>query len=178
MKKGTLILLLLLLSGLSNAAQKRYTGPDCTTDPYRQARITTGLDISVHPLPKELREKYADQLYGKDVTRKITRLSSEKISKDEAKRLMLRRAKMNNYNEADLRESGLGVQYLKTDLYRQYYLIESNKGFKAIGEFYSAYNPGDWPVGDPEAETCAADLEHVYIISEALDGHTADFKTR
>lgn len=184
MNKSVLLYVLLALSGMSHAASQRdekvYNGPDCSkdTDARIVGGVTDSLGVADDTVKNQLHQKYFKQLIGKDVKRKIHRLSSEKISKDEARRLMMRRAKMDGFNQADIEESGMKVQYLKMDLYRQYYLIETNKGFKAIAEYYSAVAKGNWPEGDKEAEACGVDLENIYIISDQIYGHTEDFATR
>lgn len=183
MKKGVLLFVLLGLSGVVHSAgayAESYTGPDCSnmkTDNFFRivGGITDSLDIKDDKKINPVHEKYFEQLMGKGVKRKITRLSSEKISKDEAVRLMMRRAKMDGFNSADIEDSGIKVQYLDTDLYKQYYLIESSKGFKAIAEYYTAVaSKGKGPV----AVSCGADLENIYIISDNIFGHTEDFATR
>jgi hypothetical protein len=175
MKKGMLIAMLLAFSGTGHAADKVFTGPDCSKD--TDGRIFGGLWDSVSADASGYK-KYADILAKKDTVLKIIRLSSEKISKEEAVRLMYRRAKRNGYSQADIEKGGIKVQYLKMDLYRQYYLINSNKDFKAIAEYYSAVAKGDWPENDKAAQACGVDLENIYIISDTIDGHTEDFATR
>ncbi len=127
--------------------------PDCSAD--SDGRIYDALMVSFEN--KGL-HNYTHALLGTDpknlATDKIELLSSEKISRAEQKRLMLRRAKKDN--ETDLDKSGLSAQYMDEPLYRQYYKITSNKGFKAIAEFYSV------PDG------CAVDLENIYIVSNQL----------
>lgn len=177
MKKGILLCALLALSCVAHGAEPVYTGPDCSKDV--DARIVGGITDSLQlesPVNQKHRH-YFLQLIGKDVTREITRLSSELISKEEAKRLMLRRAKMDgNDRKEDISPGGsLYGMYMEQDLYRQYYLIESNKGFRAIAEYYSSYYQGKWPVGSKEGESCGNDLENIYIISDVIYGHTADF---
>lgn len=175
MKKGMLIAMLLALSGTGHAAENGFSGPDCSKD--TDGRIFGGLWDSVSADDSGYK-KYADILVKKDTVLKITRLSSEKISKEEAERLMYRRAKRNGYSQADIEEGGMKVQYLKMALYRQYYLIDSNKGFKAVAEYYSAVAKGNWPEDDKEAQVCGVDLENIYIISDTINGHTSDFATR
>lgn len=181
MKKGVLLCVLLALSGVGQAAEKVYTGPDCSKD--MDFRMIGGITDSFNLGPEgpASEKTYFKQLIGKNIKRTVTRLSSEKISKVEAKRLMFRRAKRDGIdkNSKELKAGGsYYTQYMTTDLYRQYYLIKTSAGFKAIAEYYSAYNPGNWPVGTHDAEACGADLENIYIISDTLDGHTADFATR
>lgn len=171
------LLLTLTCSGVAHAAVKApYTGPDCSAD--RDGRIADGITDSLqlaHPM-NERHMQYFQDLFGRGVTRKITRLSSEKISKAEAKRLMLRRAKMNGIKESEIKNTALENQYLiNVDMYRQYYLIKSSQGFEAIAEYYSSFLHGKWPVGSKKGESCANDLEHIYIISDTMEGHTLDF---
>ncbi|BAE73424.1 hypothetical protein SGGMMB4_00355 [Sodalis glossinidius str. 'morsitans'] len=179
MVKSVLLPLFLTLigSGVAHAALKApYTGPDCSAK--RDGRIVGGITDSLqldHPV-NEKHMQYFDKLIGRGITKKITRFSSEKISKAEAKRLMLRRAKMNGIKESEIKDTALENQYLiDVDFYRQYYLIKSSQGFEAIAEYYSLFLHGKWPVGLKEGESCANDLEHIYIISETIDGHTIDF---
>ncbi|QGY31063.1 hypothetical protein [Pantoea cypripedii] len=178
MKKGMLIAMLLAFSGTGHAADKVFTGPDCSKD--TDARIVGGITDSLNGISglSLTQNKYFQELIGKGVTRKITRLSSEKISKQEAERLMYRRAKRDGFSPAEIEKSGIKVQYLKMDLYRQYYLIESSKGFKAIAEYYSAVAKGNWSEDDKDAHACGVDLENIYIISDKIEGHTEDFATR
>lgn len=175
MKKGVLIAMLLAFSGAGQAADKVFTGPDCSKD--TDGRIFGGLWDSFSADDSGYK-KYADILANKNTVLKITRLSSEKISKEEAERLMYRRAKRHGYSQADIEKGGMKVQYLKMDLYRQYYLVDSNKGFKAIAEYYSAVAKGNWPEDDKDAQACGVDLENIYVISDTIDGHTEDFATR
>ncbi|WP_313681742.1 hypothetical protein [Pantoea sp.] len=178
MKKGMLIAILLAFSGSGQAAEKVFTGPDCSKD--TDARIVGGITDSLNENSETslTLNKYFKEIIGKGVTRKIIRLSSEKISKEEAERLMYRRAKRDGFSAADIEKSGMRVQYLKMDLYRQYYLIESSKGFKAIAEYYSAVAKGNWPEDDKEAQACGVDLEKIYVISDTIEGHTYDFSSR
>lgn len=178
MKKGMLIAMLLALSGTGHAAENGFSGPDCSKD--TDARIVGGITDSLNEKFGEslTQSKYFQELIGKDVSRKIIRLSSEKISKKEAERLMYRRARRDGFSPEDIEKSGMKVQYLRMDLYRQYYLIESSKGFKAIAEYYSAVAKGNWPENDKEAQACGVDLEKIYVISDTLEGHTYDFATR
>ncbi|QKJ87167.1 hypothetical protein PMPD1_2222 [Paramixta manurensis] len=178
MKKGMMLCVLLALSGGVHAAGKTeavYTGPDCSKD--TDGRIFGGLWDSVLPNTSKYK-KYVDILAKKDTILKITRLSSEKISKKEAERLMYRRAKKDGIKQSEIKDRGIVEQYLGEDLYRQYYLIESNKKFKAIAEFYSSYLPGDYPVGSKTGESCGNDIENIYIISDSIYGHTEDFSSR
>lgn len=137
--------------------------PDCSAD--SDARINTSLVTSF--ADKGLK-KYIHALLGngpKDkATYKVELLSSEKIDEKEKNRLMLRRAKAEG--ETDVVKSGLQTQYMEESLYRQYYKITSNKGFKAIAEYYSV--PG----------ACAVDLENIYIVSDQIMGSTPDFADR
>jgi len=172
MKKGVLLCALLALSGLAHAADNvkpAYTGPDCSKkDGDIYGRIESGI-IDSFQLDNPVNEKhmkYFNQLSGKDIKIKVTRLSSIKINKKEARSLMMRRAKMDEVKESDIKSSGLNAQYLGGDLYLQYYLIESSKGFKAIAKYYSAEG------------SCGNDLEDIYIISDHINGHTADFSWR
>ncbi|MTD37987.1 hypothetical protein GIX45_04920 [Erwinia sp. CPCC 100877] len=174
MKKGMLLCILLALSGVVYGAESVYAGPDCSKD--TDGRIFSGLWDSMFENPGKYK-KYTDDIGNKDTTFKIKRLSSERISKKEAKRLMLRRAKMDGIKESEINDSGVSVQYLKTELYRQYYLIESSKGFKAIAEYYSAVARDTPPQKGKIAVSCGADLEKIYIVSDSIDGHTADFAT-
>ncbi|MEG3126334.1 hypothetical protein SC171_01565 [Pantoea cypripedii] len=178
MKKGMLIVMLLALSGMGHAADKVFTGPDCSKD--TDARIVGGITDSLNGNSETslTLNKYFKEIIGKGVTRKIIRLSSEKISKEEAERLMYRRAKRDGFSSADIEKNGMKVQYLKMDLYRQYYLIESNKGFKAIAEYYSAVAKGNWPEDDKEAQACGVDLKKIYVISDIIEGHTEGFSSR
>ncbi|CAY76414.1 hypothetical protein EPYR_04029 (plasmid) [Erwinia pyrifoliae DSM 12163] len=146
-KKCILLCVLMALSGMSHATigdKKTYTGPDCSKD--ADGRIFGGLWDSFLPNTSKYK-KYVDILAKKDTVLKVTRLSSEKISKKEAERLMYRRAKRDGIKEEEVKDRGIIDQYLGEDLYRQYYLVESNKDFKAIAEFYSSYLAGDYPVG-------------------------------
>lgn len=180
MKKGVLLCVLLALSGTGHAVAgdgKAYTGPDCSKD--TDGRIFGGLWDSLSADNSKYKN-YADILAKKDTTLKVTRLSSERIDKKEAERLMFRSAARDGYDkkDVDLKPGGSRYgMYIDEYMYRQYYLIESNKGFKAIAEFYSAYNPGRWRLGDKKAEACAADLENIFIISDRIYGHTSDFAT-
>ena len=178
MKKGVLFYTLLALSGSGHAVEKAYTGPDCSKDTDRRifAGITDSLQLD-KPVNKK-HQKYFDQLIARGASIKITRLSSELISKKEALRLMLRRAKMDGVTDSQIKETALENQYLNMDLYRQYYLIESSKGFRAISEYYSSYLHGKWHEGSKEGESCGNDLENIYIISDQIYGHTVDFATR
>ncbi len=137
--------------------------PDCSAD--SDARINTSLVTS---FANKGLNNYIHALLGygpKDkATYKVELLSSEKISKEEQHRLMLRRAKAEG--ETNFVESGLQSQYMDEPLYKQYYKVTSTKGFKAIAEFYSA--PG----------ACAVDLENIYIVSDQLEGSTPDFADR
>lgn len=174
MKKVLLPLLVSLYCvGAAHAADKEvYTGPDCSAD--SDGRLFGGLWDSMIEHPVKYK-RYMDDIGDKDTKFKISRLSSEKINKDEAKRLMLRRAKMDGQTLEQIKYGGKETQYLGTDLYRQYYLIESSKGFKAIAQYYSAVaSRGTGKV----TVSCGADLEDIYIISDTISGHTADFATR
>lgn len=136
--------------------------PDCSAD--SDARINNALVVSFNS--KGL-NNYINALLGtgpKDrATDKVELLSTEKISKAEQKRLLLRNAKHFNLTPAETKNSGLESMYMGEPLYRQYYKITSDKGFKAIAEFYSA--PG----------ACAVDLENIYIFSDQVMGFTPDF---
>jgi hypothetical protein len=137
--------------------------PDCSAD--SDGRIYDALMVSFEN--KGL-HNYTRALLGTDAknlaTDKFELLSSERISKAEQKRLMLRRAKKDH--TSDLNKSGLSTQYMDEPLYRQYYKVTSNKGLKAIAEFYAA--PG----------ACAVDLESIYIIADQLEGFTPNFADR
>lgn len=77
---------------------------------------------------------------------------------------MLRRAKLDDNtskNEVEPRGS-LYILSMEENLYRQYYLIGSNTGFRAIAEYYSTDVPGDPDHG----QFCANDIENIYIISD------------
>lgn len=178
MKKGLVLSVLLAMSVECHAegkAEAVYTGPDCSKD--TDGRIFGGLWDSVLSNTSKYK-KYVDILAKKDTVIKITRLSSEKISKKEAERLMYRRAKKDGIKKSEIRDRGIVEQYLGEDLYRQYYLIESNKKLKAVAEFYSSYLPGEYPVGSKIGESCGNDLENIYIISDSIYGHTEDFSSR
>ena len=180
MKKRLVLGMLLALSAGCHAAGKPeavYTGPDCSKDTGK--RIFGGLWDSFFPEESKY-HKYMNAIAGKNTTLHIVRLSSEKINKKDSERLMLRSAKRDGYdgNDKDLKPGGgrYGM-YMDGDIYRQYYLIESNKGFKAIAEYYSSIFPGKYPAGSKDGESCGNDLENIYIISETVYGHTSDFAT-
>ncbi len=139
--------------------------PDCSAD--SDGRISDALLVSFES--KGL-HNYSHALFGngpKDIaTDKIELLSSEKISKEEQKRLMLRNAKKSDIKTTELEKSGIETAYMDEPLYRQYYKVTSSKGFKVIAEFYAA----------PDA--CAVDLESIYIISDQVMGSTPNFADR
>ncbi|CAX53396.1 hypothetical protein [Erwinia pyrifoliae] len=178
MKKGLLLSVLLALSVGCHAAGKAeavYTGPDCSKD--ADGPIFSGLWATFSSDKIKYKKYYDFMLSDGSDSLKITRLSSEKISKKEAERLMYRRAKRDGIKEAEIKNRGIVDQYLGEDLYRQYYLVESKDNFKLIAEFYSASLPGKYPAGSRKGQSCGNDLERIYVISDAIDGHTFDFST-
>ena len=95
MKMGIAFCVLILLSGQCLAANRvSYTGPDCSKD--TDSRIFGGLWDSFSPKGQKY-HNYMIAIAGKGTTLNIKRLSSEKISKKEAERLMLRSAKHDGY---------------------------------------------------------------------------------
>lgn len=136
--------------------------PDCSAD--SDGRINDALVVS---FTNKGLNNYINALLGngpKDkAIDKIELLSSEEISKAEQKRLMLRNAQNSNLSSSEIKSSGLESMYMDQPLYRQYYKITSDKGFKAIAEFYAANG------------ACAVDLENIYIVSDQVMGFTPDF---
>ena len=137
------------------------SAPDCSPD--KDARIYLGLITS---MKRNNLNNYANDIAENSSNLKIKLLSSNKINSKEKKRLMIRRAQQFNFTEKDIKESGIGPMYMKSNIFRQYYEITTPSGFHAIAEFYSL------------PHYCGVDIENIHIISTTVNGSTPSFVDR
>ena len=154
MLKRTLAACAILLSSHAFAE----SAPDCSSD--KDKKIVSNLFLS---LQNTKYGNYANNLIEKNSKYAITLLSSEKVSIEDKKQLMMRRAKQFGFNEKDIIESGLKASYMEETIYRQYYKIEIKDHPTVIAEYFSI------------PHYCAVDLRSIYFISEKVEGFTPSF---
>ena len=157
MLKKMLVTCAILLSSHAIAE----SAPDCSPD--RDARIYLGLITSTDEA--NLKEEMNDIANNSDHL-DIKQLSSTRMTLDEQRALMKRRARKNNYSPSDIVEAGLKAQYLQTHIFKQYYDIKSPSGLHIIAEVYSI------------PHNCGVDIGNIYFISKEIDGNTPSFADR
>ena len=157
MLKKTLAVCAMLLSACAVAE----SAPDCSPD--KDARILLGLMTSTNEA--NLKEEMNDIVNNSDHL-DIKQLSSTRMTLDQQRSLMKRRAMKDNYSPSDIAESGLSAQYLKTHIFKQYYDIKSPSGLHVIAEVYSI------------PHNCGVDIGNIYFVSKEIDGNTPSFADR
>ena len=157
MFKRTLAACAILLSSHAIAE----SAPDCSPD--KDARILLGLMTSTDEA--NLKEEMNDIVNNSNHL-DIKQMSSTRMTLEEQKSLMKRRAIKNNYTPSDMAGGGLRAQYLETHIFKQYYDIKTPSGLHIIAEIYSI------------PHNCAVDIGSIYFISKAIDGNTPSFADR
>ena len=157
MLKRTLAACAILLSSHAFAE----SAPDCSPD--KDARIYLGLITSMNEA--NLKEEMKDIVDNSDHL-DIKQLSSTRMTLDEQRKLLKRRAIKNGYSPSEPIKMGLKTQYLETHIFKQYYNVKSPSGLHLIIEIYSI------------PHNCGVDVGSIYFISKEIDGNTPSFVDR